>query len=131
MIVNHPDEAPAAPASSSRRRPRGAQELRDRRRRYAVVGLSVALTILVVNALVGENGYLATVRVRAEQAELEAVVAQLRIENQRLQQDRERLLTDPSALEETARQSLGLIKPGETLVIVRDAVPAGPPSPSK
>jgi len=123
MMVNHPDEAPDAPASPSRRRLRGAQEVRDRRRRYATVGLSVALTILLVNALVGENGYLATVRVRAEQAQLEAVVANLRIENQRLQRDRERLLSDPTALEETARRSLGLIKPGETLVIVRDAVP--------
>jgi cell division protein FtsB len=130
MIVNPPGESETPSASSSRRRLRGAQELRDRRRRYTTVGLSVALTVLLVNALVGENGYLATLRARTAQAELEAVVAQLRVENQRLQHDRERIMTDPTALEETARGSLGLIKPGETLLILRDAVPPVP-APSK
>ena len=34
-----------------------------------------------------------------------------------------RLKDDPAAIEESARRDLGLIKPGETLVIIRDAQP--------
>ena len=106
---------------SSRRRVRGAQDTRERRRRYVTMGLSIALVVLVVNALVGENGYLATIRARSEQSDLEASLAALRLENQRLQQERERLESDPAALEEAARRSLNLVRPGETLVVVRDA----------
>ena len=95
------------------------------------MGLSVALCALLVNAIVGENGYLAVLRVRAVQSELEASVAALRHENQRLLQESRRLTTDPAALEETARRSLGVIRPGETLVIVRDATPADPPPAAK
>jgi cell division protein FtsB len=85
------------------------------------MGLSIALAVLVINAFVGENGYFATLRARSDQAELEASLAALRLQNQRLQQERERLESDPAALEEAARRSLNLVRPGETLVIVRDA----------
>ena len=105
----------------SRRRVRGAQDTRERRRRYVTMGLSIALVVLLVNALVGENGYLATIRARSEHAELESSLAALRLQNQRLQEERKRLETDPAALEEAARRSLNLVRPGETLVIVRDA----------
>lgn len=87
------------------------------------LGLSVALCVLVVNSIVGDNGYLATVRYRAEQSVLANDVARLRLENQDLQKARERLVKDPSALEEAARGSLGLMRPGETLLIVRPAEP--------
>jgi len=115
------DQAPAT--RRARRRLRSAEDTRNRRRRRLTLGLSLALCVLVVNSIVGDNGYLATVRYHAEQAELEAVVARLRLENRRLQQQRERLTKDPAALEEAARRSLGLIRPGETLLIVRPATP--------
>jgi cell division protein FtsB len=79
--------------------------------------------VLLVNSIVGDNGYLATVRYRADEAALLAAVAQLREENRSLQEQRKRLTEDPAALDEEARRSLGLIKPGETLLIVRPAVP--------
>lgn len=127
------DEGPELQAAPSHapRRLRSAQDVRDRRRRYAIVGLTFASVILLVNAVVGENGYLASLRARAEQRELEHGLAALRMENQRLQLDGRRLTSDPSALEETARRTLGLMRPGETLLIVRDAVPPGAPPSSK
>ena len=101
----------------------GAQDLRDRRRRQITIGLSIALCALLVNAIVGENGALSAVRLKAEKAALEAAVAALRHDNRRLQQEGQRLQTDPAALEETARRTLGALRPGETLVIVRDRKP--------
>jgi cell division protein FtsB len=120
------DQAPAT--RRARRRLRSAEDTRNRRRRRLTLGLSLALCVLAVNSIVGDNGYLATVRYRAEQAELSAAVARLRLNNQRLQQERQRLAQDPAALEEAARRSLGLIRPGETLLIVRPATsPASVP----
>jgi cell division protein FtsB len=84
-------------------------------------GLSIALCVLLVNSLLGENGYLATVRTEHEEAALSATVARLRFQNQQLQEQGRRLASDPSALEEAARRDLNFIKPGETLVIIHDA----------
>jgi cell division protein FtsB len=123
------DQAPAT--RRARRRLRSAEDTRNRRRRHLTLGLSIALSVLVVNSIVGDTGYLATVRHRAEQAELEAAVARLRLENQRLQHERQRLSKDPAALEEAARRSLGLIRPGETLLIVRPATPAASVPPAR
>src|SRR5262245_41864001 len=119
---------PPSGPGSTRRRLRSAQELRDRRRKRITVGLSCALCVLLVNSIVGENGYLAGLRLRREQAQLEAIVADLRLQNQRLKEDSYRLEHDPAALEEAARGSLGLIRPGETLLILHS--PATPASPS-
>jgi cell division protein FtsB len=127
-MISDPAGSDAVPATSPGRRPlRSAQETRDRRRRHLTIGLSLALCALLVNSIVGENGYLATLRYRAEQAELMAAVAALRLENQRLQQERRRLVEDPTALEEAARSSLGLVRPGETLVIYRTTRPGSTP----
>jgi cell division protein FtsB len=130
MMSDVPEVPPSAQASGqARRRLQTAQQVRDHRRRRWTWGLSFALCVLLVNAIVGENGYLATLRYRSEHAALEASVARLRYENQRLQQESRRLLNDPAALEETARETLGMVRPGETLLIYRPVRPA-PPAPS-
>ena len=107
------------------RRLHTVQEQRDRRRRLQTWGLSLGLAVLLVNAIIGENGYLATVRARNEFEVLSARVNRLRYENQRLLDDSRRLEHDPAALDEAARDRLNLLKPGETLVIIKDV-----PSPS-
>ena len=103
-----------------RRRP-SAQETRERRRRVVTWALSITLGVLLVNALIGDAGYLAYLRIQNEEATLKANVARIRIENRGLQQQGRRLQNDPTAIEEAARRELGLVKPGETLVILRDA----------
>lgn len=118
------ETAPPAPLGQGRRRLRDVQENRARRRRYLQMALSVALFVLLINSIVGENGYLATLRARSEQNALEAQVAALRFDNQHLQQESRRLLSDPTALEETARGTLGFIRPGETLIVLHDPAPA-------
>jgi cell division protein FtsB len=77
-----------------------------------------------VNALVGENGYLATLRARTEHAAVLTPLTKLRLENQQLREDARRIREDPAAMEEAARRELGFIRPGETLVIIRDSRPS-------
>ena len=87
-------------------------------------GLGLGIAMLIVNAIVGENGYLAGVRTRRAQAAAAASVAKLRYDNMQMADLARRLKDDPAALEDAARRELGLVRPGETLVIVRDGKPA-------
>ena len=119
-----PETSEATPSDPRRRRTRPTLEVRERRRRLLRYGLWAGVIFLFIDSLVGENGYLAGIRARQEQQAAAARVAQLRAENQQLKELAVRLRSDPVAQEEAARRQLGLIRPGETLVIVRDAKPA-------
>src|SRR6187401_1217723 len=123
-MVDRPTEA-AEPAATPRRprvrqRLRTPQEAREWRRRIAGYVLFAVSVVLVVSALVGENGYLATIQAEQEATELNATLQQLREENLKMKDDIRRLREDPAALEDAARQKLNLGKPGETLVIIKD-----------
>ncbi len=85
--------------------------------------VSIFAAVLLINAVVGDNGYLATIRARREEAALTADVARLRLENARLIEQAHRLQDDPAAVEEVARER-NYLRPGETLVIVHDKTPA-------
>jgi cell division protein FtsB len=80
--------------------------------------------VLIVDALVGENGLEALLRAREEYRSLETSLARMRTENARLREEGRQLREDPDAVEEIARRELGLIKPGEKLFIVKDIRPA-------
>jgi cell division protein FtsB len=103
-----------------RRRPRLGAEARDHRLRVASYVLLAAAAVLMVNALVGENGYLAGLRARRDYNAVMGDLIRLRLENQQLREQARRLKDDPSAIEDSARRELGLIRAGETLVIVSD-----------
>ncbi len=83
-------------------------------------------SVILVDALVGDRGLLATMRARREYDELAATITRERAENAQLREEARRLREDPSAIEEIARRELGLIKPGEKVFIVKDVTPAKP-----
>ena len=114
-----------------RHRLRTPQEARAWRRKVTGYALFAAAFVLMVNALVGENGYLATMQARSDQARLMDAVARLRIKNQQMRDEIQRLRTDPAALEEAARRELNMIKPGETMVVIKDKTPARAVPPAK
>jgi cell division protein FtsB len=128
--MSYMNSSSPAEREAPKRRPRVRRELhnipdaRQRRRRWLTYALFVGCCVLLVNALVGENGYLATLRVRKEHASVLASLTRLRLENQQLREDARRIREDPAAMEEAARRELGFIRPGETLVIIRDARPS-------
>ena len=59
--------------------------------------------VLMVNALVGENGYLASLQARREHAALAMSVMKVQIENQQFKEQARRLKDDPAAIEEAAQ----------------------------
>ena len=120
------DAAPRTPRP--RRRPRSAQDVRDRRRRILTWLLSAGVGVLMINSIVGENGYLATVRSEREERLLAAQLAKARDQNRATLDGIRRLRSDADALEDVARRQLSLIKPGETLVIIKPAPPSAPVS---
>jgi cell division protein FtsB len=90
-------------------------------------GLNVLLlfvtVVLVVDALIGENGFMDTLRVRRQSRELQRSVAALKAENARLLEHARRLKDDPLTIESIARRELGLIREGEILFILKDVKP--------
>ena len=74
----------------------------------------------MVNALIGEKGYLANLQAQQAFQDVSESLRHLKAENARLTEEAERLQTDPRTLEDAAREQLGLIKPGETLITLRD-----------
>ncbi len=103
-----------------RRRPHVGAEAREQRRRVVGYVLLAGAAVLMVNALVGENGYLAGLRAQRDYNAVMSDLIRIRVENQQLREHARRLKDDPSAIENSARRELGLIRPGETLVILRD-----------
>jgi cell division protein FtsB len=109
------------------RRRSHSREARERRRRLTIWALWGVLAVLLINAVIGENGYLANIRVANEEAALRAEVAAIRRENAALQRRTAQIRDDPATREELARQR-NYIRPGETLIVVGDRVPsAGSP----
>ena len=76
--------------------------------------------VLIVDALVGERGLLASRRADRQYEEVAASTARQLAENDRLREEKRRLEEDPAAIEEVARRELGLIRPGEKLFIIKD-----------
>jgi len=112
-----------APPTAATRRQATAGERRARARRLVRWSLLFVSALVVVNTLVGDRGLLATLRARREYDRLADGIARARAENARLREEVRRLREDPGAIEELARRELGLIRPGETVFIIKD-VPA-------
>ena len=103
---------------------RSGQKRPDRTRRIVQTLLLFIAAVIVVDALVGEQGLFAMLRARRQAEELAATIARQRAENTRLRLEVGRLKDDPAAIEEVARRELGLIRPGEKVFIIKDLSPA-------
>jgi cell division protein FtsB len=99
--------------------PRGA----TRGRRLIRFALAFFTAVVLVDAVVGENGVLSLVQKRREFAAVERALQQAREDNAALRETARRLREDPGAIESVARRDLGLIKPGEKVFIIKDASP--------
>ncbi len=124
----------APPAVAAGRTAAGPEPLRRRsvppRRTPALLRRAVhfflifTTIVLLVDALVGERGFLETLEARREHRELAASVDRLREENDRLREEVRRLNEDPAEIESVAREELGMVKPGELVFIIRDVKPS-------
>ena len=85
--------------------------------RYLIVAVGC---VLIIDALVGDRGFLAMLKARQQYQTLETSLARARVENAQLREQARQLREDPQAVEEIARRELGLIRPGEKLFIIKD-----------
>lgn len=90
-------------------------------RRLVRYVLALVTLILIVDAVVGEKGLLTLFQARRQYQAVEAALEHARENNAELREQARRLREDASAVEELARQELGLIRPGEKLFIVKEA----------
>ncbi|HET7220740.1 MAG TPA: septum formation initiator family protein, partial [Vicinamibacterales bacterium] len=82
-----------------------------------------AACVVAVNALIGERGLSETLRARREFRDAVVELSRLQYENAALADTVERLKHDARTVEGVARAELGLIKPGEILVVVKHQDP--------
>ena len=105
------------PGTPSPAAPRPAMASRGRRLVRHLLLLVTA--VIVIDAVAGDKGLLALLQARDQYRALEHSLEQVRAENAALRDMARRLREDPAAIEEHARRELGLIKPGETLFIIK------------
>ena len=79
-----------------------------------------AASVMLVNGLIGERGLVETLRARRTYAAAQAELLRLRQRNDVLREQAYRLRSDPSAMELVAREELGLVRPDEVLITIRD-----------
>src|SRR5437899_2087032 len=91
------------------------------RRKAATLASVIALV-----ALFGDRGVLHLIEQRHRAEALARELSDLQAENAHLAQQIAALRSDPRAIERLAREELGLVRPGETVFLVRDPGPASP-----
>ena len=78
--------------------------------------------IMLVDALVGDRGFVASIRAREEYARTQAALNALRTENAALRDRQLRLTSDRRTIEAFAREQMGFTRRGEILFIVPPVV---------
>lgn len=105
-----------------------AFRLYESRRKLATGGVGVLALAMAWHVALGPNGMVAYMHKRAEYRKLQTDIHSLDLENQQLQQQVERLRSDPETIEREAREQLRYARPGETIYTL-PATPA-PPAPT-
>ncbi len=89
-------------------------------RRFWSHAMLFAASVLLMTGLFGERGLLESLRAQRAFAAAAHDLARLRQENDALREQARRLRNDPATIEALARGDLGLVRPGEILITVRD-----------
>ena len=94
------------------------------KKKILLIGFACLLIIMIVTALFGKKGVMDLRRARRVLAERTERIRALETEKARLEAEIERLDKDPRAVEKQAREKLGLIAPGEKVVVAPGPSPA-------
>jgi cell division protein FtsB len=83
---------------------------------WATLLVGVVAVLLVGSVAVGANGVLRVWEMERELDTLERDLVALRAETERLTAIVDRLRNDPAYVEQLARETLGLVRPGDTVL---------------
>jgi cell division protein FtsB len=99
-----------------------ANTLEKQRRRSWQLRLVVVFLgcVLLLDAIFGERGLFQTIRSGQDLRRAKQHLSDLQRENEALRGEVRRLQHDAATLELVARQQLGLVRPGEILVVLTD-----------
>jgi cell division protein FtsB len=92
------------------------------KKKVFILGVICLLLIMIVTALFGKKGVMELSRARRSLAARTEKIRELEAEKARLEAEISRLKNDPRAVEKAAREKLGLVAPGEKVVV--DPAPA-------
>jgi cell division protein FtsB len=76
--------------------------------------------VVLTDSLFGDRGLAARIRAQRDYLQLEQELRQLRQENAGAREHIRRLQSDPAAIKAVAREELGMIRKGETLIVLRN-----------
>jgi cell division protein FtsB len=85
-----------------------------------LLGTAIALIALTVGSVFGDRGILNLMSKRRQVDELRTEIEALRAENARLASEISALRTSPRAIEQRAREELGLARPDELVFLIRE-----------
>ena len=90
------------------------------RRKAFVLGTVIALIALAVGSVFGDRGLLSLLEKRGHLEGLRVEIGILRASNTRLVREISDLRQSPRAIEQLAREELGLAHPDETVFLIRE-----------
>lgn len=88
------------------------------RRKILLGGIIILLFVLILSTFFGKKGLLQIREARRLQFELQAEIARLKKEKEKIEKEVEELRNKPVMVEEEARKKLWLIKPEEKVLIL-------------
>jgi cell division protein FtsB len=96
------------------------------RKKASLLFSVIVFIALVVGSLFGDGGILQLWEERARTEALEHEIQRLRVRNSELAEEIHALRSDPQAIERLAREELGLVRPGETVFLIREELSPDP-----
>ena len=97
------------------------------RKKAGVLGTVIVLLALVVGSIFGDRGLLNLFQKREQVQALRLEIEALRAGNVQLVGEIAALKRSPRAIEQLAREELGLARPDETVFLIREEDPASRP----
>jgi len=88
------------------------------RRKILLGAIIILLFVLILSTFFGKKGLLQIREARRLQRELQAEMARLKLEKERLEKEVDELRHDPLMVEEEARKKLWLMKPEEKVLVL-------------
>ena len=90
------------------------------KRKALSLALFLILAASLLNALFGDHGFLEMLRARQQLLTLERELDGIEVHNQHLLEEIRALKSSPLAVEKLAREQLGLARPEEIILLIRE-----------